>query len=202
VYKIGFSELVKFRDAIIEFYEDFALLVRLGFPFPLVDDLNHGVLHFHGDFGCQIVAIIEPDGILLQTDSVPPFKKVSSRFKEIFKTERGLLRRAVQLMLGMANLELTFIASVCEALAELQKEPWASTIDWDQFFTDAAVIADGTGVTLTVSTAADSLDLEFSPVGHKIQIIASARSGHRTFSVHRGFAQWLSESTPHKHWVL
>jgi hypothetical protein len=202
VYKVEVAELAQFRDAIVDFYDDFAMLIGIGFPFPSVEDIQEAAIAFQGDFAWAVSARIEVDGVVLQADVLPLFSEVSRRFKEMFPANRGLLRRAAQLLGGLTKLDINFVTVICEVMAEFQKEIWAREIDWEGFFNGAKVSADGTLIAMAVWTNVDALDLEVLRVGQKVQFTATTHTGPKLFFGVRGFIQWLTESDPGKPWAI
>jgi hypothetical protein len=202
VYKVEISELARFRDAIVDFYDDFALLVKAGFPCPASDDLQPGFVTFRADFGWQIVATIDPDGITVQGDAVALFTRVSRRFRDLFGRDRRMLRRAAQLLIAVARFEQMVVAAVCEILAQLQREGWAEAIDWQRFFDDAKVSPDGNRIAVTIWTPIDVMDLELVRGSQKLQIVVGTQAGHRMFAAIRGLIQWLAESDPGTPWAI
>jgi hypothetical protein len=202
VHKVEMPELSRFRDAIVDFYDDFAMLIRVGFPPPSVEDVRDGEVTFRGDFEWQVTAVIEADGIELQAEALPLLSKVSQRFKQMFAVDRRLLRRAGQFLSGLAKLELNFVTVICEVIEEFQREKWAREIDWEGFFNGAKVSTDGTRIAVAVWTNVDALNLEASRVEQKLQITAATRVGSRAFFTVRGFVQWLTESDPGRRWAI
>jgi hypothetical protein len=202
VYKVEIGELVRFRDSVVHFFDDFALLVKAGFPCPASEELQQGAITFRADMGWPMVARIDSDGIAIHADVGAFFTKVSKRFREIFANDRIMLRRAAQLLISLSRFEQSFVTAICEVVLQLQRDGWATAIDWGRFFTDAKVSPDGTRIALSVHTRVDALELELARVAQKLQIIVGARSCHRMFSTLRGLIQWLSESDPDRPWSI
>jgi hypothetical protein len=184
IYRIESSELERFRDAIVDFYEDFAMLTRVGFPVPQPEDLADTCFSLHAVFTWPILATIAPDGIGFQSD-FPLFAKVTHRFRKFFDGSRNVFRRASELMLSIAKLSEPFAKAVCEIIGQTQGKGWCEAIDWVKFFDHANFNVDEGHMFLVFDLKEELLEIELIGPGGAVK--------QKQFSSLRQFIQRMTE---------
>jgi hypothetical protein len=199
VFKIELRELEGFRDAILHFYDDLGLLLTSEFLSPALDDLHDNSIVLRRE---AMTATLDADGLTIESTAIPLLTNVAERFREIFGGDRRLLRRAAQLLIGIAKFDQSYGLAIAEILHCAQRDSWQALVNWELLFDTAKFSPDRGRIVFALRLPRDSLEFEMGKVAMKLQISVACRAGGNIFSNLRQIIQWMSESDPMTAFVL
>jgi hypothetical protein len=199
VFKIELRELERFRDAILHFYDDLGLLLTSEFSSPALDDLHDSSIVLRSE---AMTATLDADGLTIESEAIPLLTNVAGRFREIFRRDRRLLRRAAQLLIGVAKFDQSYGVAIAEILNCAQRDDWSALVNWGLLFDTAKFSPDKGRIIFALGLPKDLLEFEMGKVAMKLQISVACRAGGNVFSNLRQIIQWMSESDPMARFVL
>jgi hypothetical protein len=191
-YLVELADLPKFRDAVVDFYDDLGFLMMAGFEAPTADSIRDNTVMLTCARTVGLVAIIDQEGMTIEFESLALFAKVSQQFRDILGGDRRMFRRAMQLMVGITRFEISMVVAVCEIINETQSQTWKGRVRWTDLFDDVVTDGERQMMAFTLPIGVNLIGIEIAKVAGKVQVAVTCRGMTRKFAILRSVIQLMA----------
>jgi hypothetical protein len=192
VFLVELMELPKFRDAVVDFYDDLGFLMIAGFEAPTPDSMSDNTVRLTCAKTVGLVAVIDWEGMAIECDSLGLFAKVNKQFRYICGGDRKMFRRAMQFMIGIAGFEMLMIVAACEIINEAQSHDWKWKVRWTELCDDVMIDADRNIIMFRLPIGVNFLQMEIAKVAGRVQVAVTSRGATRTFTILRSVIELMA----------